>query len=135
MSLFNELQDTVRTTHLLVRAAEEWNKLCEKVHEASANHDEQRLDEARLFHVRAWASVARNILADPFESMGITIAPATTAWGIATLSTENFSCQPQLTRPEVYNADVPPRLRDFEEVMAAYDECLNYLVGTTNKSE
>ena len=135
MSLPYELQDTVRATHLLVRSAEEWNKLSEKVHEARANGDEQQLDDARMFHVRAWASVARNILTAPFEGNGITITPATTAWGIATLSTGKRSCQPQLTRQEAYNAVVPPRLRDFEEVMTAYNECLSYLVGTTNTLE
>ncbi|BCW73440.1 hypothetical protein [Arthrobacter sp. NicSoilB8] len=131
MPLLKELQDKVRATHLLVRPAEEWNKLSEKVQQAWASGDEQQLETARRFHLIAWASVARNILADPFEGVGITTTPASTDWGIATLTTSRRSCQPQLTRSDTADPSTgtQPRLRSFEEVMTDYDACLDYLAG------
>lgn len=132
MPLLKELQDKVRAAHLLVRPADEWDRLSEKVHQAWASSDEHQLDTARKFHVLAWASVARNLLADPFEGVGITTTPAATDWGIATLSTARRSCEPQLTDP-AESMGAHPRLRSFEEVMAGYNACLDRLSGTTSE--
>lgn len=85
--------DKVRATHLLVRPDEEWNKLYERVQQDWASCNEHQLDTARAFHLIACASVARNILINPFEGAGITIDLAITNWGIATLSAG--SCHPQ----------------------------------------
>jgi hypothetical protein len=134
MPLLKELQDKVRATHLVVRPADEWNKLSEKVRQAWTSGDEHQLDTARKFHLIAWASVARNILTDPFEGVGITTTPATTDWGIATLSTGKRSCQPQLSQTETAGTTgAQPRLRNFEEVMADYNACLDYLAGITSE--
>ena len=132
MPILNEVLDKVRTTHMLVRSAGDWNKLAGKVTHAWENGDDHHRESARNFHLIAWASVARNLLADPFEGVGITTIRATTAWGIATLTTGKRSCEPQLVEPQTgEKADDMPRLRDFDAVMAEYEACLNYLAGTT----
>jgi hypothetical protein len=134
MPLLKELQDKVRATHLLVRSADDWNRLSEKVHQAWVSGDEHQRDTARKFHLIAWASVARNILTDSFEGVGITTTPATADWGIATLSTGKRSYQPQLTQTDAAGTTgAQPRLRNFEEVMADYSTCLDYLAGTTSE--
>lgn len=134
MPLIKALRDKVRSTHLLVRPAEDWNQLSTRVEEAYSSGDEQQLEIARKFQLIAWASVARNILADSLESVGITTTSATSTWGIATLTTAKRSCQPQLSRADTAktDGDAPPRLRNFEEVMTDYNTCLDYLAGITD---
>ena len=130
MPLLKELQDKVRAAHLLVRPAEEWNKLSENVHQAWDDGNEHHLDTARTYHLIAWASVARNILTDQFEEAAITIGRATTDWGIATLSTGKDNCQPQLAQTGTgTTTDGQLRLWSFEEVMADYNDCLEYLTS------
>ena len=130
MTLLEELQEKTLAAHLLVRSAKEWDNLAAKAQEALTHGEEIHHDTARKFHLLAWASVARNLLADPFEGVGITTSPATTDWGIATLTTGKRSCQPQLIHP-VTDPAAAPRLRDFDDVMAEYTACLSYLSGAT----
>lgn len=134
MPLIEALRDTVRSTHLLVRPAEDWDQLSTRVEVAYRSRDEQQLEMARKFHLIAWASVARNILAESFEGLGITTTPATSTWGIATLSTAKRSCQPQLSWADTARpgGEALPGLRNFEEVMADYNACLYFLAGITD---
>lgn len=130
MTLLKELRDQIRAAHLLVRSSEDWNRLSKKVDQAWSSGAEDRIDTARKLHLISWASVARNLLADHFEGVGITTTPASSDWGVATLSTGRRSCQPLLIHEGAPAAAGAPRLRNFEEVMTAYDACLDHLAGT-----
>lgn len=134
MLSLNETSARVRAAHLLVRSTEEWDTLSEELLRAYDLKDNNDLEMLRESFLAGWKSVTRNLLTDTLNAIGVAVTPATTDWGIATLSTGKRSCQPQLTQTDTAGTTgARPRLRNFEEVMADYNACLGYLAGTTGE--
>ncbi|GAA4039210.1 hypothetical protein GCM10023063_25630 [Arthrobacter methylotrophus] len=130
MPSLNETSARVRAAHLLVRSAEEWDTLSEELLRAYDLKDNDKVEMLHESVLAAWKSVTRNLLTDPLNAIGIAVTPATTYWGIATLTAGKRNRQPQLTQTDTPGTSgTQPRLRNFEEVMADYNACLEYLAG------
>lgn len=134
MPSLNETSARVRAAHLLVRSTEEWDTLSEELLRAYDLKDNDKVEMLRESFLAAWKSVTRNLLTDPLNAIGIAVTPATTDWGIATLTAGKRNRQPRLTQTDTPGpTGTQPRLRIFDEVMADYNACLEYLAGTNSE--
>lgn len=132
---FNAAIAQIRTGHLMVRDAREWDALALALSNAYHGKDDELIEQLLPPFVQSWRTVTAYVLRDTFDTAGITVTAPEHPWGIATLSANGSSCQPLLCEAEdtddgraeaaVYGG---LRLQTFEEIMTSYTTCLNRLM-------
>lgn len=136
MPFLKTIAARVRSAHLLVRTAAEWDTLSFELFRAYDGKDDELIVELREPFVMGWRAVTRNLLTDTLESAGIKVSAPAHPWGVATLEWDGLRCEPLLCSVD---PDLPDaleeaavygglRLRSFDEVMAAYEDCLVQLL-------
>lgn len=131
---FNAASAQIRTAHLMVRSAEEWDALRFALSSAYHGKDDELIDKLLPPFLQSWRTVTTYVLRDTFDAAGITVATPEHPWGIASLSANGAVCEPLLYEAEdaqegraeaaVYGG---LRLLRFEETMSAYTACLHRL--------
>lgn len=132
---FNAAIAQIRTGHLMVRDASEWDALALALSNAYHGKDDELIEVLLPPFVQSWRTVTTYVLRDTFDAAGITVKAAEHPWGIATLSANGSSCEPLLCEAEdtddgraqaaVYGG---LRLLTFEETMTEYTTCLSRLM-------
>ncbi|MDE8671037.1 hypothetical protein PY310_20990 [Pseudarthrobacter sp. H3Y2-7] len=132
---FNAAIAQIRTGHLMVRDAREWDALAMDLTSAYHGKDDELIEQLRPPFVQSWRTVTTYVLRDTFDAAGITVTAPEHPWGIATLTANGSSCEPLLCEVEdtedgraeaaVYGG---LRLLTFEETMTAYTTCLSRLM-------
>ncbi|GAB2713840.1 hypothetical protein ACX801_18215 [Arthrobacter bambusae] len=136
MPFLKTISARVRSAHLLVRTAEEWDELSFELFRAYDGKDDELIEELREPFLMGWRAVARNLLTDTLESAGIRVSGPVHPWGVATLEWDGLRCEPLLCSvdeelPDALEAAAVYgglNLRTFDEVMAAYEDCLVQLL-------
>lgn len=131
MLSLNEMNARIRSGHLLVRPAQEWDELSAALTLARRSKDADLVERMQNALLHSWQAVATKVLADTFDSAGIAVTSPTHPWGIATFSVAGNSCEPLLCK-EGSGVGLPatiiqPQLLDFESVMNGYVRCLEKL--------
>lgn len=139
---FNAAIAQIRTGHLMVRTAEEWDALTFALSSAYHGKDDELIDELLPPYLQSWRTVTTYVLRDTFDAAGITVAAPEHPWGIATLTGNGRSCEPLLCEAEdtvngraeaaVYGG---LRLQTFEGTMTSYAACLIRLPGEDPQRE
>ncbi|MCX2747866.1 hypothetical protein OOZ51_08535 [Arthrobacter sp. MI7-26] len=131
MLSLNEMNARIRSGHLLVRPAQEWDDLSAALTLARKSKDTDLVERMQDALLHSWQSVATKVLADTFDAAGIAVTSATHPWGIATFSASGNSCEPLLCEEDsgdgLSATTIQPQLLDFESVMNGYVRCLNKL--------
>lgn len=132
---FNSAIAQLRTGHLMVRDAGEWDELALALSSAYHGKDDELIEQLLPPFVQSWRTVTTYVLRDTFETAGITVTAPQHPWGIATLTANGSSCEPLLCEAEdtedgraeaaVYGG---LHLQTFEETMASYASCLSRLI-------
>ncbi|MDQ0241452.1 hypothetical protein [Arthrobacter bambusae] len=136
MPFVKTISARVRTTHLLVRTAEEWDALSFELFRVYDGKDDELIEKLREPFLAAWRAVTRNLLAGTLESAGIKVSAPAHPWGVATLEWDVLRCEPLLCSVDEELPDALEeaavygglRLQTFDEVMAAYEDCLVQLL-------
>lgn len=136
MPFLKTISARVRSAHLIVRTAEEWDALSEALFRAYDAKDDELIETLRDPFLMGWRAVTRNLLGDTLESAGIRVSAPAHPWGIATLEWDGLRCEPLLCSVDEELPDALEeaavygglRLRTFDEVMAAYTACLVQLL-------
>ena len=125
----------IRTGHLMVRDASEWDALARDLSSAYHGKDDELIEELRSPFLQSWRTVSTYVLRDTFDAAGIMVTPPEHPWGIAILSANGSSCEPLLCEAEdtddgraaaaVYGG---LQLLTFEETMTTYTTCLSRLM-------
>ena len=125
----------IRTGHLMVRDAAEWDALALALSNAYHGKDDELIEQLLPPFVHSWRTVTTYVLRETLETAGITVTAPEHPWGIATLTVNGSSCEPLLCEAEdtddgraeaaVYGG---LRLLTFEEAMTSYAACLNRLI-------
>ncbi|AFR29077.1 hypothetical protein ARUE_c21730 [Arthrobacter sp. Rue61a] len=129
-----ETIDRLRTAHLMVRDANEWDGLSAALTEAYDATDDDLIEQLQPPFLQSWRTVTRYVLRDTFDHAGISVTEPVDPWGIAVLTSGGSSTEPLLcvvTTPEPQDAGTANltgrRLLTFSEMMTHYAECLEPL--------
>lgn len=132
---FNAAIAQIRTGHLMVRDANEWDALALAVTSAYHAKDDDLIEQLLPPFIQSWRTVTTYVLRDTFDAAGITVRAAEHPWGIATLTANGSSTEPLLCEAEdthdgraeatVYGG---LKLLTFEETLARYTACLSTLM-------
>jgi hypothetical protein len=132
---FNAAIAQIRTGHLMVRDAREWEALAVALTIAYHGKDDELIEQLRPPFLQSWRTVTNYVLRDTFDAAGIAVTGPEHPWGIAILSANGSSCEPLLSEAEdtddgraaaaVYGG---LQLLTFEEAMATYTTCLSRLM-------
>jgi hypothetical protein len=127
----SETIDRLRTAHLMVRDANEWDGLAAALADAYHAKDDDLIEQLQPPFLQSWRTVTHYVLRDTFDAAGISVAEPGHQWGIATLTANGVSREPLLCHadpPTGYHlasaATDGPRLLTFAETMTYYSECL-----------
>ncbi|UKA51715.1 hypothetical protein LFT48_09450 [Arthrobacter sp. FW305-123] len=131
----NETIDRLRTAHLMVRDADEWDGLTAALADAYRRQDDDLVEQLQPPFLQSWRTVTHYVLRDTFDAAGISVTDPSRPWGIATLTANGVSREPALCRvdpPVPQHAESTaaegPELLTFAEVMTYYAECLSPLL-------
>ncbi|WP_286179673.1 hypothetical protein [Arthrobacter sp. ISL-95] len=135
----NEIIDRLRTAHLMVRDANEWDGLAAALVDAYHSNDEDRVEQLQPPFLQSWRTVTHYVLRDTFDAAGISVAEPSLPWAIATLTANGVSREPVLCHVDPAAPQEPPgaaiegpRLFTFAEAMTYYAECLAPLLERAN---
>ncbi|WP_197412774.1 hypothetical protein [Arthrobacter sp. EpRS71] len=127
----SETIDRLRTAHLMVRDANEWDGLTAALADAYRRQDDDLIEQLQPPFLQSWRTVTHYVLRDTFDAAGISVTDHSRPWGIATLTANGVSREPVLCRmdPTVPQhaegtAAEGPELLTFAEVMTYYAECM-----------
>lgn len=97
---FNSAIAQIRTGHLMVRDASEWDALAMALTIAYHGKDDELIEQLRPPFLQSWRTVTSYVLRDTFDAAGITVTAPEHPWEIATLSANGSSCEPLLCEAE-----------------------------------
>ena len=131
----NQLIQRIRSGHLMVRTADEWDELAAALVRAYQGKDDELIAQLRPPFLQAWRAVTVYVLSDAFDAAGINVESPVHPWGIATLEANGSTCEPLLCDAKEDDGGRAAaaiygglHLLTFEEVLAGYTTCLHQLM-------
>ncbi|UKA60702.1 hypothetical protein [Arthrobacter sp. FW306-2-2C-D06B] len=130
----NETIARLRAGHLMVRDAQEWDKLSTDLRRAYDSNDDELIEQLQPQFLQSWRTVTRYVLRDTFDAAGIAVTEPSHPWGIARLTANGTSCEPLLCHANetdtgragaVTKSGV--QLLTFADTMTNYTDCLSRL--------
>ncbi|WP_437773888.1 hypothetical protein [Arthrobacter sp. KNU40] len=130
----NETIARLRAGHLMVRDAQEWDKLSTDLGRAYDSNDDELIEQLQPQFLQSWRTVTRYVLRDTFDAAGIAVAEPSHPWGIARLTANGTSCEPLLCHADETGAGRAGaftksgvQLLTFADTMTSYTDCLSRL--------
>jgi hypothetical protein len=130
----NETIARLRAGHLMVRDAQEWDKLSTDLRRAYDSNDDELIEQLQPQFLQSWRTVTRYVLRDTFDAAGIAVAEPSHPWGIARLTANGTSCEPLLchaVETDTGRAGAVTKSRvqllTFADTMTNYTDCLSRL--------
>ncbi|VXB37102.1 conserved hypothetical protein [Arthrobacter sp. 9V] len=129
----NETIDRLKTAHLMVRDADEWDGLSAALVEAYHSNNDDLIEQLQPPYLQSWRTVTHYVLRDPFDAAGISVTEPGRPWGIATLTANGISREPVLCHVDLTVPGGPAELEllTFAEAMTYYAQCLAPLLEHT----